>query len=340
MRRARGSAGRPRAGPTTPILAGLMVALLTGGCGGSSPVEFRSIGTGGTGGVYYPLGGALAAELSVADSTRRYTAEVTGGSVENVNRVLAGQIDLGFALSVALLQADTTRLRIAAPLYANLVHVLVTGDGTVASLDDLAGRAVAVGSPGSGTERTAREILASRGLDYDDVDERFLSFTEAASALKDRAIDAAIISVGYPAAAVLDAMTATDVRLLSWTREEVSSLVALHPAYDPAEIPAGVYPGPAESTTDGTFSTVSMMNWLVVRDDLPDEIVAAAVEILLGEDRPLARVHDMAGRIDGQALGRAPIPLHGAVAGALEGPAGGGAAELPPRATGPAGGGI
>ena len=120
----------------TSLLAAVAIA-----CGeGGPPVSFLSLGTGGTGGIYYPLGGGIAARLSARDSTRRFPAEVTGGSVENVNRVAAGQIDLGFALAVTAYEAfhglgdyetPVSDLRILAPLYPNMVHVLVRESGPI-----------------------------------------------------------------------------------------------------------------------------------------------------------------------------------------------------------------
>ncbi len=149
-----------------------------------------SLGTGGTGGIYYPLGGALASLLSLSDSSRQYTAEVTGGSVENVNRLREGQIDIGFALSVSAYEAyhggqdyvePFETLRIVAPLYPNLVQVLVPRGSRATSLEELAGKRISVGSAGSGTEQVARQLLEAYGMSYDDVEERFLTFSESAA---------------------------------------------------------------------------------------------------------------------------------------------------------------
>lgn len=285
-------------------------------CGGNEggPRRFLSIGTGGTGGVYYPLGGALASRLSVADSSRQYTAEVTGGSVENVNRIAAGQIDLGFVLSVTAFEAfnggadfDTPQahLRVVAPLYANLTHVLVSASSPARSVADLAGRRVSVGSAGSGTEQVSRQILEVYGLTYDDIDPRYLSFTESSAALRDGAIDAAILSVGIPAAAVLEVTTTAAVRLLPIGGEAMDELRRRYPYYSAGEIPADAYPG-----MSGSVPTAAMMNWIVATEDLEDEVVVALLNIL-GPDRvSLEQVHEMARQIDLARLSDAPIPLH------------------------------
>jgi len=287
------------------------------GVGNGGGRLFLSIGTAGTGGIYYPIGGALASRLSLGDSTRQFTAEVTGGSVENVNRLREGQIDLGFALAITVFEAfhggqdyevPFEQLRVVAPLYANLVHVLVPRGSSATSLGDLAGGRISVGSAGSGTEQVARQILEAYGLTYDDVDARYLTFSESASSLRDGAIDAAIISVGYPAAAVLEATTTGGARLIPIDVGLIEILRAEHPYYSVGQIPAGAYPGVAEG-----IPTIAMMNWIVARDDLDGDVVHALLSILRDEKRTLEQVHEMAGQIDLARLNEAPIPLHSGV---------------------------
>lgn len=296
--------------------AALLLALVSG-CGdgsGGGRRAFLSLGTAGTGGIYYPIGGALASRLSVADSLRQYTAEVTGGSVENVNRLREGQIDMGFSLAVTVYEAyeggqdyDTpfTDLRVIAPLYANLVHVLVPRGSTVSSLAELEGARISVGSAGSGTEQVARQILEAYGFSYDDVDARYLTFSESAASLRDGAIDAAIISVGYPAAAVLEATTTGGARLIPVEVERIEALRDRYPYYSVGEIPAGAYPGVSEA-----ISTIAMMNWIVAREDLDPGVVRRLLDILRNDREALAQVHEMAGQIRVEDLANAPIPLH------------------------------
>ena len=140
-----------------------------------SQVQFLSIGTGGTGGIYYPLGGAIASLLSSNDREHTYTAEVTGGSVENIARIANGQIDLGFAIGTSIAEAfskngspdSVPELRIVAPLYPNVAHVLVRDGSGVMSVADLGGKTVSVGAAGSGTEQFSRHLLAAYALDYE-----------------------------------------------------------------------------------------------------------------------------------------------------------------------------
>lgn len=288
-------------------------------CAGGPPRQFLSIGTGGTGGIYYPLGGALANRLSLADSARRFTAEVTGGSVENVNRVAAGEMDLGFTLSTTLVEAyrggqdfpqPLGDLRIVAPLYPNVTHVLVGRDNRLQRVADFRGRRVSVGAPGSGTEQISKQLLEVAGLTYDDVDVRFLSFRESTDALRDGAIDAAVLSVGYPAAAVLEAATSGAVRLISLDEGYVSDLMSRYPYYRAGTIPAGAYPG-----VERQIRTVSVMNWIVGTSALDDHVVELVLRILSEERGRLEQVHGIAAQIELETLeDRAPVPLHDAAA--------------------------
>ena len=293
------------------VVLGLLLA-----CGGTSTGsrQFLSIGTGGTGGIYYPIGGAIASRLSARDSTRQYTAEVTGGSVENVNRLREGQIDLGFGLAVTVYEAyhggldydaPFRILRVVAPLYANLVHVLVPRGSSVESIGELAGARISVGAAGSGTEQVARQILEAYGLSPGDVEARYLTFSESAASLRDGAIDAAIISVGYPAAAVLEATTTGGARLLPLDPDRIEALKSEYPYYSSGVIPEGSYPG-----VNRAITTVAMMNWIVATEQLDPDVVETLLEVLRDDRRALGQVHEMAGQIDLAALAESPVPLH------------------------------
>ncbi len=294
--------------------AAALFAVSCGGDGGSGRTAFLSLGTGGTGGIYYPLGGALANFLSQADTTRIYTAEVTGGAVENVDRIRAGQIDLAFATANTIYDAyfgspdfgePMDDLRIVAPLYPNPTHVLVSASSEAESIEDFRGLRVSVGAPGSGTEQLSRTILEAHGLTYDDIEVRYLTFNESAAALRDRVIDAAIISVGYPAAAILEATATGGARLLPMSSERLDDLMDLYPYFGVGEIPAGIYPG-----VDEPLPTAVVLNWIIAPERLSEDVVLNVLSILTDGREGLERVHDMALQIDLQYLMDAPIPLH------------------------------
>ena len=134
---------------------------------------------------------------------------------------------------------------------------------------------------------------------------RYLTCTESAGALKDRAIDAAIISVGYPAAAVLEATTTGGVRLLPLASDRIQELMRLYPYFDAGEIPARVYPG-----VDESLRTAVLLNWVVAPRRLSNDVVMSVLNVLTEERVTLERVHNMASQIDLDHLQDSPIPLH------------------------------
>jgi uncharacterized protein len=306
----------PRARRAPALLALLAPALLAG-CTDRASGEnkrFYNIGTGGTGGVYYPLGGAIAARLSESDPDRTYTAEVTSASGENVNRIMSGEMDLGFAISTTVYEAynggegfatPATRLRVIAPLHPNATHVLVGAGSQIESIAELRGLRVSVGSGGSGTEQVARQLLEAHGLDYGAIQQRYLSFNESTAALTDGAIDAAILSVGYPASAVLEALATGRARLIGIDPAMIEALSERYPYYSAGVIPAGTYPG-----QDTQLATLAVLNWIVARDDLPAPVARAVLEVLQTQRDALAQTAGIASQINLSNLFAAPIPLH------------------------------
>ena len=234
--------------------------------------------------------------------------------MENVNRLREGQIDLGFALAITVYEAyhggldydaPFRDLRVVAPLYANLIHVLVPRGSSVKSVGELAGARISVGAAGSGTEQVARQILEAYGLSSDDVEARYLTFSESAASLRDGAIDAAIISVGYPAAAVLEATTTGGARLIPLDPDRIEALRSEYPYYSSGVIPQGSYPGVSRD-----IPTAAMMNWIVATEQLDSDVVETLLEVLRDDRRALGQVHEMAGQIDLAALAESPVPLH------------------------------
>lgn len=297
------------------LTAALAISLLSG-CGGEGGRQFLSLGTAGTGGIYYPLGGAIASRLSIADPVRQYTAEVSGGSEENINRLANGQIDLAMTIGMTAYQAyhgeggfrqPITSLRSLAPLYPNVTHILVPASSRARTVADFSGMRVSVGAAGSGTEALSRHILEAHGLTYEDIRPRYLSFAESSAALQDGAIDAAIISVGYPAAAVLEVTTTTNMRLLGMDDDVMNAMLEEHPYYSYGEIPSGAYRGLNE-----TIPALAVMNWIVAAETLDPDVVEILLNMMETDRVALEDVHDMAKQIDLGLMARPPIPLHSA----------------------------
>ena len=231
----------------------IFCTLLLVGCGGSGSNKFINIATGGTAGTYYPIGGAMAEILNKAIPGMNASAQSTGATVANINMLKEGSVDL------AIVQNDITyyavngtemfkdkkveNLRGIAALYPETCQIVTLESTGIKSVADLKGKRVAVGAAGSGAEANARQILEAYGITYDDIDEQFLSFGEAASALKDGNVDAAFVTAGFPTAAVQDITSQNKVRLLPIEADKADALIAKYPFYTKTVIPAGTYAG-------------------------------------------------------------------------------------------------
>jgi TRAP transporter TAXI family solute receptor len=203
-------------------LAGVVAAALA--CG-TAPAQQKTIaiGTGGTGGVYYPIGGALANLLSKNMPGVQATAEVTGGSVDNLKLINSGQSEIGFSMADAALDAlngvdkfkgTKVPLQTLMVLYPNIMHV-VTIEGTgITTVADLKGKRVSTGAPGSATEVMAFRVIEAAGLDKDkDMKRERLSVAESVNAIKDHKIDAFFWVGGLPTAGVTDLAATPGVKI-------------------------------------------------------------------------------------------------------------------------------
>ena len=246
-------------------------AVLLAGCNGTSDVEgkkFLNIGTGGTAGTYYPIGGAIAEVLNKEIPGMSASAQSTGASVANINMLGDGEIDLATVQNdIAYYAAHGTEmfkdkkvdgLQGIASLYPETCQFVTLKSSGIKSLAELKGKRVAVGAVGSGVEANVRQILAAYGVTYNDIDAQYLSFAEGASALKDGNVDVAVLTAGYPTASVQDIASQNPVRLLPVEEKIADDLIAQYPFYTKTVIPAGTYAG-----FDEEVSSVAVMAMLV-----------------------------------------------------------------------------
>ena len=256
-----------------------MVVFFTG-CNGNSDVEgkkFLNIGTGGTAGTYYPIGGAMAEILNKEIPGMSASAQSTGASVANVNMLGDGTIDLATVQNdIAYYAAHGTEMFVdkkvdglkgVASLYPETCQFVTLKSSGIKSLSELKGKRIAVGAVGSGVEANVRQILAAYGISYDDIDAQYLSFAEGASALKDGNVDVAVLTAGYPTASVQDIAAQNPVRLLPVEAEVADALIAKYPFYTKTVIPAGVYAG-----DDEVVPSVSVMAMLVAGPTVNEEL--------------------------------------------------------------------
>ena len=277
-----------------------------------------SIATGGTGGVYYPLGGGLANILSKTLPGVEATSEVTSGSVDNIKLIGTGRADIAFVL------ADTASeglngtgkfkqkfpVRALAVLYANKSQwVTVEGSG-VNKMEDLKGKRISTGAPGSGTEVIALRILEAYGINPDkDVKREKLSVAESVNAIKDRKIDAFFWSGGVPTAAVTDlaATPGFKIKLLDHADAIPKMVQKYGPLYVKGTIPANAYPG-----QDKEVQVADVWNLLVVNEKMDEKLVYDVVKPLFEKKADRVAVHSEAQNIDlsKQYGGGSPIPFH------------------------------
>lgn len=202
-----------------------IAAVLSAGVGLAAEKLRLSIATGGTGGVYYPYGGGIARLLSSKVPGMQVTAEVTGGSVDNVKLVGAGDADIGFSTIDSAVDAvkgagaykdvGPQKIQAIAVLYDSFVHVVARADAKITTVAQMKGKRISVGSAGSSTEAIADRILEAGGLKpMKDVTRDNLSVAESAAALKDGKIDAMFWIGGLPTSAITDLMTTGNTKVV------------------------------------------------------------------------------------------------------------------------------
>jgi len=293
------------------------LALVAAGPAAAQQIRL-SVATGGTGGVYYPLGGGLANVLSKALPGVEVTAEVTSASVDNIKLVGAGKADIAFTLADTAADGfngvgkfkEKVPVRALAVLYANKSQwVTVEGTG-VERMQDLKGRRIGTGAPGSGTEVIALRILEAYGLDPEkDVTREKLSVAESVNALKDRKIDAFFWSGGVPTAAVTDLAATPGMRIkLIDHADAVPAMVKKYGSlYVKGTIPAGSYPGQARAA-----QVADVWNLLVVNEKMDEKLAHDVAQTVFEKKADLAAVHSEAKNLDlaAQYEVGSPVPFH------------------------------
>jgi len=271
------------------LLIVALLALALAGCGSKAEDQdadkaqpkvdttFINIATGGTAGTYYPLGGAIAEILNKNVEGVNATAESTGASVANINLLKEGNVQIAFVQNDITYYADKGEemfkdqkvegLKALATIYPETVQLITLANNNIKSVADLKGKKVAVGAAGSGVEANARQIMAAEGITYDDIDEQYLSFAEAANGLKDGNIDAGFITAGFPTAAIQDLSAQHDVLLIPVSDATADKLIADYPFYTKIVIPAGTYQKQTEDV-----NTLAVKAMLVVTDEMDEQL--------------------------------------------------------------------
>jgi hypothetical protein len=287
---------------------------------GDAPAEevFLSVATGGTGGTYYPLGGAIAKIFNENIEGVTANAQSTGASAENVNLVAQGEAELAFVQNDVTYYAWTgtetfdgqepiTNIRGMAMLYPEVIQVIATADSGIETIEDLAGMKVAVGAPGSGTEVNARQILEEYGMTYDDLGKAdYLSFNEAADQLKNKQVDAAFVTGALPTSAVTEVTQTADIVVVAMDGAKIATLAEKYPFYTEVSIPGDTYNG-----MTGDVTSAAVMAMLIVPEDLSEDLVYNMTKSMFEQRQVIIDTHARGNDIKLEtALAGMPIDLH------------------------------
>ncbi|MCL6448550.1 MAG: TAXI family TRAP transporter solute-binding subunit [Armatimonadetes bacterium] len=307
------------------MLAGLLILALAG-CGAKpadqktedqkpqGQVQRLSIGTGGTGGTYYPYGGAMAGIINKYVPGVEATAEVTGASVENARLLDSNEAQLGLLMNDVVYKAfkgenpfeKAIELRTLFVMYPNVFHAVTLKDSSVKTMADLKGKKVSVGSPGSGTETMSKQVLEALGITYDQFQVQRLSFSENTEALKNKVIEVGLWSVGPPTSSIMDLATTHQIRILSFSKDELARVSEKFPYYTPTQIPAGTYKG-----VDQDVDVPSVWNSVMVHKNMSEDLAYKIVKAIFEHKDDLVQVYAGAKETTPEnALKHSVTPLH------------------------------
>lgn len=283
--------------------------------GSAKADEFINVLTGGTSGVYYPLGVALSDIYGNNIEGARTQVQATKASVENLNLLQAGRGEIAFTLGDSLKEAwagnteagfkgKLDKLRGIAAIYPNYVQIVASKESGVTTLEGLKGRSLSVGAPASGTELNARAIFAAAGMKYEDLGKiEYMPFAESVELIKNRQLDATLQSAGLGVASIRDLATSVPINVVAVSPEIIEKIGA---PFIAATIPAGTYEGQAEDVP-----TAAVGNFLVSHDGVSEETAYQMTKLLFENLDKMVASHAAAKAIDVQkALDGMPIPLH------------------------------
>jgi TRAP transporter TAXI family solute receptor len=299
----------------------ILVLATLAGCGGEESASEGeggnlSIATGGTAGVYQVYGGGLADVISDDLEGYKATAETTSASVDNIKLIDQKNSDVAFTLADSAIDAVEGResfdepmpIRALAQIYTNYTQVGTTAGKGISSIEDLRGKRVSVGDPGSGTEVIALRVLEAAGLDPDeDIDRSQLGVDESVNAVRDGSIDAFFWSGGLPTGAVTDLATTEDLVLVP-NAEYVPNLQEKYgDAYQETTIPKDTYDGLEEDVP-----VIGVPNLLIVHEDMEEDLAQDLTALLFEQKKRLIQVHPEAENLDRERAQDVipPVKLH------------------------------
>ncbi len=281
----------------------------------AAKTTFISIGTGGTGGIYYPYGGGVAEIWTKYVKGVKAVAEVTGASVENVKladkgetvvgEVMGDVADAGFN-GTGKFKGKKNKILTMAIMYPNLLQVVALKKSGITDIEQVKGRHISTGSPGSGTNFMSETVFKALGIPLTSYTDSRLSFTESANALRDGTIQVGIWSVGPGTSSILDLATTHEINILGFTPEQTQKILAFNSNYSSVELAGGVY-----RNVDKPVSTIGVWNIMICQASLDTDLVYKLVKALYEHTDYLKKIHPSAAYTTPEnAVKYSPIPLH------------------------------
>lgn len=281
----------------------------------AAKTTFIGIGTGGTGGIYYPYGGGVAEIWSKYVPGIQAVAEVTGASVENVKLADKGETVIGEVMGdvadagykgLGKFKGKKHDILSMAVMYPNLLQVVTLKSSGITNIEQVKGKRISSGSPGSGTNFMAEAVLKAVGIPLDSFKDSRLSFTETANALRDGTIDVGFWSVGPGTSSILDLATTHDIVIIPITPEQTQKVLAANDTYASVDLAGGVYRG-----VDKPVPTIGVWNVMICQKSLAEDMVYKLVAALYEHNDYLRKIHPSAAYTTPEnAVKYSPIPLH------------------------------
>jgi TRAP transporter TAXI family solute receptor len=276
---------------------------------------FVSIGTGGTGGIYYPYGGGVAEIWTRYVKDVRAVAEVTGASVENVKLAHKGETVIGEVMGdvavaghkgLSKFKGKKHDILSMAIMYPNLLQVVALKKSGITNIEQIKGKKISSGSPGSGTNFMAETVFKALDIPLDSYKDSRLSFTETANALRDGTIEVGVWSVGPGTSSILDLATTHDIHILTFTPEQQKKILAANKEYSAVDLAGGVYRG-----VDSPVPTIGVWNVMICQASLDADMVYNLVKALYEHQDYLIKIQPSASYTTAEnAVKYSPIPLH------------------------------
>jgi TRAP transporter TAXI family solute receptor len=296
------------------VIALALTALLASAGLALAAKSFVSIATGGTAGTYFPIGGAIAQAVSKAGALQA-TAETGNASVANINLIAKGDIEIAFVQNdiaywafkgEQMFKQPLANVRAVAALYPEHIQIILAKNAGINKIEDMKGKRVGVGAPGSGTEGDAKAIMTLAGLQNSDMKVDFLDFGQTTTRFKDNQIDAGFVVAGYPTASVMDLALTKDIALLSFDDAFLDKLSKAHPYFVASHIPGKTYRG-----VDNDVKTPAVMAILVTHDKVSEDVIYNFTKGLFDNITDVQISHAKAKEITLKtALDGLTVPLH------------------------------